>query len=146
MVMEKMNKPKPLGLKIIAWWFVVGSGLSILLMALLGPALAKEAGLSARDILISASISVLVLIAGVGLLRVKRWSWYMGLILESLSLAYQLIVIPSVAKKGLAPSQLVAVAIGLAIYGVIITYLLRQDIRELFGVSKPVPPEEGNAG
>jgi len=127
---------KPLGLKIIAWWFIVGGILSIGLILLLAPVLAKEVNLSDRDVFISTIISVLIIISGMGLLRVKKWAWFMALTLESLSLAYQIISIPAV-KKTLNPAQTVGMVVGLAFYGVIIIYLLRQDIRELFGVAKP---------
>ncbi|MDP2905497.1 MAG: hypothetical protein Q8O22_04265 [Candidatus Omnitrophota bacterium] len=127
---------KPLGLKMIAWWFVVGGILSIALVLLLSPILAKEVNLSNTDIFISTAISVLIVISGMGLLRVKKWAWFMALALESLSLAYQIISIPAV-KKTLTPPQTVGMVVGLALYGVIIVYLLRQDIRALFGVTKP---------
>ena len=136
---------KPLGLKIIAWWFMVGGILSISLVLLLSPVLAKEVNLSNTDIFISTAISVLIVISGMGLLRVKKWAWFMALILEVLSLAYQIISIPAV-KKNLNPAQTVGMVVGLAFYGVIIIYLLRQDIRELFGITKPAAPKTESDG
>ena len=133
---------RPLGLKIISWWFIIGGGLSVVLMAVLGPALAKE-GMTSRDMYISAGISALIVIAGAGLLKMKKWAWYMGFAIESLLLAYEVIAIPFIARNGLAPSQVAGIVIGLVIYGVIITYLLRQDIRELYGVSRPASGEDG---
>jgi hypothetical protein len=134
---------KPLGLKIISWWFVIGGLLSVVVMLIMTPSLVKEAGLSTTDIVISALVSTLIFISGIGLLRGKKWAWYTGVIIESLSLLYQLISIPGVAKKGLTTQQIAAIAVGLIVYGIIITYLLRQDVRELYGVSKPSTPDTG---
>lgn len=127
---------RPLGIKIIGWWFVIGGALSILAMALLSAMPQKDIDLSASDILFSAAVSVAVIIAGTGLLRVKKWAWFAAVALEAMPVIFQSASLVFL-KKGLTPQQMTGTILGISVCALIIAYLMRGDVRELYRITKP---------
>ncbi len=129
---------KPLGVKVIACLAIAG-GLFTIGGMLFGGGLLQEAvkkgELTSFQMLYGTAFAVLGIIFGIGLLKVKKWAWFGEVIMTVLSVILQLISIPASLNKNLGSAGIVGIVLGLLISGVIIAYLLRKDIKQLFQIS-----------
>lgn len=130
---------KPLGLKVIAWLSIIG-GILGLGMMLFGSTfvqeVAKKENISALQMFYSTATSVLGIIFGIGLLSIKKWAWFGMIVIEAVGIVQGAISIIMSLNKSVAPSGIVGVIFGLVFYGIIIAYLMRNDIRQLFQISE----------
>lgn len=136
---------KPLGLKIIAWIFIIVGifGVIVLPAVTFIPEAAKEVG--KPQLFFDVTTSILGVIFGIGLLKLKKWAWFGGIIVAAIEIISVLISIPTIlntlnkelglhgiAMDGIA---MAGILLSLLIPGLIIAYLMRRNIRQLFQIT-----------
>lgn len=128
---------KPLGIKILAWVMIVfgvlGVGLCIFTSDL--PKAPDTPAPSTLKTLYDVAVMVLEIICGAGLLKVQKWAWFGTTAMFVLSLANQVILLTKVSQLE-RQSQIVGLVLGFAISGLVIAYMMRKDIRQLFQIIK----------
>jgi len=146
--MAQQQQPRPTGVTILAILAFVGGVLGILVGGLgticggviggLGAVAAREvpgaaSGALAGGFLVGLTglgalvLGILEIIMGFGFWTLKPWSWMLGMVVSIIGIVLTLFSL--VAARG----SLFGAIIPIAIYGVIIYYLLTPDVKKAFG-------------
>jgi uncharacterized membrane protein HdeD (DUF308 family) len=79
------------------------------------------------------------IIVGWGLLRGKGWAWFGAVILTIISILFNIVIIAFLGVE-LDPTSIGGTIVGFTIYGIILWYLYRQNVRSYFGRVKIQAP------
>jgi hypothetical protein len=113
-----MQTKRPLGVTIIAVLMIIGGILSII-----GGIILLIFGIGIFLIL----LGIASLVIAWGLLKAKRWAWILTVIISIITIIYSIV--------GIATGRFDSV-INLILYGIILYYLFRPDVKAYFGKTK----------
>lgn len=143
---EKILKPKPRGVRILAALHILGGALTLPLLLTFGQGLGQAVGIiGASPILVFVSLGFLGLLAlasGIGMWTGKRWGWWLAVfyyVYGALGNANTILTLPGILDQLGTPAQgagfYYARELGQAFLSILlILYLYRRNVRGYFGL------------